>query len=242
MKKSKYALLLVGMTLVLAVGYFLPELFSQIEDNRQLSEPTMASLKTTILADKSEISIEDKLRITSVMNLGIALQNGRYLDKKGAFYQAEFEIISLSDTLDIFEGKEYELVEASPYYVIDQFDFEKRIIVWQVEMQNEYQTLRVLVDDESGVILGLSCKHNMVAGNENEIATQYEYNQAVEMSVTSVKKYTETFEKYWDVSIVNLGLQEEGNYRITVTDCENTNESFEIGLSVQKNMFRININ
>ena len=134
------------------------------------------------------------------------------------------------------------MVEAAPYYVIDQFDFEKRIIVRQVEMQNEYQTLRVLVDDDSGVILDLSCKHNMVAGNENETATQYKYNQAVEMSVTSVKKYTETFEKYWDVSIVNLGLQEEGNYRNTVTGCENTNESFEIGLSVQKNMFRININ
>lgn len=149
--------------LILTGGFFLPTIVLQYKDRQTIGELTVTDGGGVSYETKSELKTIDRLKMASKAET-ISLDNGKNMNADTAFQSALAELGKLADKgiLEISRA-DCRLGLYDVLFYIDSADPTKNMIVWFLRIEDESHIIDAAVDDETGMLLSLSCSLNKQA-------------------------------------------------------------------------------
>lgn len=229
-KEHLLAPLLLGTMLV--VGLRLPTLFFAVQDNKNAGQIKVGELEPRWTGQR-EIGICDMLSMAYRTGGQAVLSHGRWnTTGEDALIRAKYSLSGLVGTEMINgEWKGWTLQDAEIVFRISSGDLRRRMLIWtmMVEMPGG-EELRIVMDDQSGTVLGLSYRDPSAEpwpGTVPPTGVQ-----------TDGQRLMSWFTEYWGVERVNMSVIGDGGYTMTVTDGEGMTE---IPFTLTQGGFQMNI-
>lgn len=217
--KLKGFILIISTLAIAAASFFLPQLILSIQDNQIFGRSQMVEVEEIGLSLVSNLSKLDKLRFAGESSAStIELETGRYMDSDDADLCFRYIISGLgyyTGAWDIAVEDQKGLLTLESHSVALNIDSSgSSMVVWTLDYSFDGGSVRVELDDETGLLLGGRCVFDNFTGELEEWGYD-PYSMDITDFVYSLADmyYTNQELGYFDVFIA------DGNFGIiTVTD------------------------
>ena len=155
--KMKKIGIVAAVLLTFAVGVCLPLLVSAFQDGQTLGRQTVTAAEPILYEDSSGLSIANKMSLLRNSTL-TSIESGMKMNVDEAKAQAISSLKKLdTDGLLLFDWNSAVLEYFEPTFCINSVDPSNSVIVWALSFTDCYgNTLELMLDDESGMLLSLS--------------------------------------------------------------------------------------
>lgn len=160
--KLKGFILIISTLAIAAASFFLPQLILSIQDNQIFGRSQMVEVEEIGLSLVSNLSKLDKLRFAGESSAStIELETGRYMDSDDADLCFRYIISGLgyyTGAWDIAVEDQKGLLTLESHSVALNIDSSgSSMVVWTLDYSFDGGSVRVELDDETGLLLGGRC-------------------------------------------------------------------------------------
>ncbi len=146
--------------LILTGGFLLPTFILRLGDRQTIGRLTVTDGSGVSYETKSELKTIDRLRMMTDAR-SIEVDKGTYMDANTAYQSALSELGKFADQGILeFDVQTCRLSEYDVSFFIDSTDPSKSMIAWSLYIRDDTHDINVAIDDETGILLGLSYNIN----------------------------------------------------------------------------------
>lgn len=161
--------------LIMVGGFFLPSFAATFKDQQTIGTLSLSDGCSLSVETKSEINVLDRLKMISTAS-SIALDKGKNMDSEIAYQCAltELEKFFGSDLIE-FDFVNCRLTRSGAVFYIDSTNPSKNLIAWDITITDGLHTIRVFVDDETGIVLSINYSMDLQAYKNARIKNDFSY-------------------------------------------------------------------
>ncbi len=198
MKRVKTISIIALTALVVVSGYFMPQVVLILQDKHLQETPELVLMEEVDLNLFPELTLLEKLELVSettgssgVGNV-LTLESGKYMNEEKVARTAILEFSALLESMCGYSLIGTWIWDLEPDLTAKLLSFDDNsLFVWQVDYLSAPDLcLSIILDDETGTILGLTASGSMVADYVAEL-TGYYYDSHADL--------TDKFGNYLDI-------------------------------------------
>jgi len=219
--KMRHYISLAAAALVIIVSFFLPNAVAGITDMRRLDTLVMMESQRINLEAAPELTLTERIALAASSNADVLpLNTGNVMNGETAAQRA------VAETTRFFRGGVFEFIASSlnvstgmVSLMIDTLEHARYMIIWEFDITDAAgNSITVVLDDETGVIVRLIYRRNYMQG---PLLIGAEYAQREEMFYTAAHSLSEMMAEYYGVSVVLGDYQFSGSlsyYRADISE------------------------
>lgn len=249
MNVKKRMLLLVLLMVGVGVGFGFPSLFSGIQDFQIESQSELLDADTIRLTMKSSLNTTERLWLVNYYSSSVILDSGQNMTDEEAKKQVINELEKFSGPAsDIFQISECYVEKYNIYLRMEEDEDASSLVIWDFWLRDQDgNSAEVILDDETGNVLGISCysKSNFLESEkEKSYDEMYKYD-IPENDFGDVQLMLQEYfsNNYTDVQYVEsyiAGITDENiSYSLIFQDSDG--RQYEIPVTISKHAFFFNL-
>ncbi len=176
MRILKYSIALLLTVVFLVAGALLPTAVVSALDRSalgQVGHADIASVELTLAEQREPMSIDEKLALMQIamkVDIGFdVIENKAKMTEEEVLQATDIALAPYYDA-GLLADKDRELSQCQPFLYYDRNDLETNAILWEVTLTENgaYERLAVVIDDDTGTLLHISCYAEETVFEEKE--------------------------------------------------------------------------
>lgn len=249
MNVKKRILLLFLLAAGVGVGFGFPSLLSRLQDFQIESQSELLDADTIRLTMKSSLNTTERLWLVNYYSSSVVLDSGQNMTDEEAKKQVICELEKFSGPVsDTFQTSECYVEKYDIYLRMAEDESASSLVIWDFWLRDqEGNSAEVILDDETGNVLGISCysKSDFFENGTEKSDAQLYKDEVLENDLDDVRLMLLEYisDNYTDVQYMEsyiTGITDQNiNYALIFQDSDG--RQYEFPVTIAKNAFFFNL-